>query len=97
MLSGAGGGLGLPNAPNVSSPKDLPNVSPTSVAGLPGVARVPNLPNDLSIAGHHPPGGYIPAHLGPNIPPGMIDPRLFYPALVSYFIDIYYVTIFLFF
>lgn len=78
----AAGGLALPTPSIVSSPKDG---SPTGMtaAGLAG-ARVPGLPHDLSIATGHPGAGA--AYLHPqfaNIPPGMVDPRLLYSALVS--------------
>lgn len=80
----AAGGLGLPTPSNASSPKDIPNMSPTSIASLAGVPRVPSMPNDLSIATGQPPAApYLPPQLPGNMGPGMIDPRILYSALVS--------------
>lgn len=81
----AAGGLNFPppSPSNPTSPKELPNVSAATMAGLVSVARVPSMPNELSIAtGHHPSGAYLPPQLA-NMHPSMLDPRVLYSALVS--------------
>ena len=81
----AAGGLNMQAPPNVSGSKDIPSGSPTSVVALSGVGRVPSIPNDLSVGtGPHTTSGYLPPHLAANLPPSMVDPRIFYTAMVSF-------------
>lgn len=77
----AAGGLNLPATPTANSPKDLSGASPTSIAAFSG--RIPGVPDALTMGGHPGAGPYgLPPQLA-NMPPSMLDPRLFMPGLVS--------------
>jgi len=83
----AAGGMNLqsppPQPPSVSSSKDLSTVSPTVMAGLAN-ARLPSLPDSLSIAAASGYPAASPYSQFSNLPPtAMMDPRLLLPVLVS--------------
>ncbi|KAF6022438.1 IRX4 [Bugula neritina] len=85
LLMSAAGGMNLqsppPQPPSVSSSKDLSTVSPTVMAGLAN-ARLPSLPDSLSIAAASGYPAASPYSQFSNLPPtAMMDPRLLLPVL----------------